>query len=408
MTMHLASRGRQQRSDLVLDFPVPGSGLDHSGVHLVGTYPPTACGIASYTANLRAVLTETTGGDRAFPVVRLLQEGDPNPDAGDSPEVVAMVRPEDPDSVAEGAAVLAGSDSILLQHEFGIYGPGSGEAVLDLVGEDGPPLVVTMHTAINDPTPEQRSIVDRLGERAERIVVHSEIACGLLIDGYGADPERVEVIPHGSKRLAGWEVGPVGEAGEPMLLTWGLIGPGKGLEWTVMALAGLRTAYPGIRYVIAGRTHPKVAAREGEAYRDLVLDLARRLGVADAVEMVDRYLSPEELAALLAQAAVVVLPYDSTEQTSSGVLSEAVAAGIPVVATGFPHAVELARIGAVSVVPHRDPTAMAGAIERLLGDPLAVADMLLAQQELSGISSWEEVAWRYLEVMEQAREAARR
>ena len=69
-----------------------------------------------------------------------------------------------------------------------------------------------------------------------------------------------------------------------------------------------------------------------------------------------------------ASADVVLLPYDSVDQVTSGVLVEAVAAGMPVVATGFPHAVELLDGGAGIVVAHRDPVAIAGALRGIL-DP---------------------------------------
>jgi glycosyltransferase involved in cell wall biosynthesis len=64
-----------------------------------------------------------------------------------------------------------------------------------------------------------------------------------------------------------------------------------------------------------------------------------------------------------------VLPYDSTEQVTSGVLIEAVGAGVPVVATEFPHAVELLADGPGLLVPHQDPDAMAAAIRHLLAEP---------------------------------------
>ena len=62
----------------------------------------------------------------------------------------------------------------------------------------------------------------------------------------------------------------------------------------------------------------------------------------------------------------MLLPYDSTDQVTSGVLIEAVAAGKPVVATRFPHAVELLCGGAGLLVPHRDPAAIAAALRTVL------------------------------------------
>lgn len=401
MTMHLTRKRGDWRPDLLLDLPEPDQ-WPCRRVALVGTYPPTTCGIASYTANLRKALAAASEDEGIFAVVRMLQDGEED---GPEGEVVAAVAPDDPASVREGASTLAGYDLVLVQHEFGIYGPGSGRAVLDLVDHTGPPVITTFHTVMEQPEPEQREIIRTLGRRSEHVVVHSEIARRLLIGVYDEDPGRIEVIPHGATPLA--IADQVSPPADPLLLTWGLIGPGKGLEWAVAALARLTAVFPGVRYVIAGRTHPKVVAREGEAYRRGILDLARRLGVERSLQMVDRYLSPDELAGLMGQASVVVLPYDTKEQTSSGVLTEAVSAGIPVVSTAFPHAIELAESGAVAVVPHRDPQALAAEIERLLCDAAARADMLLAQQGLAASADWDQVAVRYLDVIESALERSR-
>ena len=153
----------------------------------------------------------------------------------------------------------------------------------------------------------------------------------------------------------------------PLVLTWGLIGPGKGIEWAIDAMAGLRDLQP--RYLVMGRSHPKVVQRDGEAYRDGLVQRARDAGVHDIVELDDRYLGVGELAELVRQADVVLLPYDSREQVTSGVLIEAVAAGRPVVSTAFPHAIELLADGTGLVVPQRDPAALEAALRRVLSEP---------------------------------------
>ena len=143
-----------------------------------------------------------------------------------------------------------------------------------------------------------------------------------------------------------------------MILTWGLLGPGKGIERVIDAMASLKDLPGQPRYLIAGRTHPKVLAAEGEAYREALVEQARRLGVAASVSFDPVYRSPADVIALVQSAAVVVLPYDSKDQVTSGVLVDSVASGRPIVATAFPHAVEMLGSGAGTVVDHDDPDAM--------------------------------------------------
>jgi glycosyltransferase involved in cell wall biosynthesis len=147
---------------------------------------------------------------------------------------------------------------------------------------------------------------------------------------------------------------------------------------------------------VAGRTHPKVLEHQGDAYRDSLKKLAADLGVAGNVRWEDVYLDQAALSRLIRSADVVVLPYDSTEQVTSGVLIEAVGAGVPVVATAFPHAVELLADGPGLLVPHQDPAAMAAAVRRLIADPDAARR--LAAPGGAPTLRWPAVAARYAEL----------
>jgi glycosyltransferase involved in cell wall biosynthesis len=214
------------------------------------------------------------------------------------------------------------------------------------------------------------------------------------------DLETVHVIPHGAPDAQASSA-LLFRTGRPMVLSWGLLGPGKGLEWGIEAFARLSRLEPAPRYVIAGQTHPKVLAHEGEAYRMRLVDQVRRMGLGSTVQFDGHYRDAASLAALIRQADVVLLPYDSTEQVTSGVLIEAVTAGKPVVATCFPHAVELLSGGAGLVVPHQDPAALADALRTVLTRPDLAAAMARAAAATSEQAHWPAVAARYRDVAAQ-------
>jgi glycosyltransferase involved in cell wall biosynthesis len=174
-----------------------------------------------------------------------------------------------------------------------------------------------------------------------------------------------------------------------------LLGEGKGIEWAIDAMAQLKDVRPRPRYLIAGRTHPKVAALEGERYRDMLIRRSWATGVAASVTFDDSYRDVPSLTRLIQRAAVVVLPYDSRDQVTSGVLVDAIAAGRPVVATAFPHAVELLSSGAGLVVPHENPAALAHALRRVLTEPDLSADMTEEAERLAPQLGWQAVARRY-------------
>ena len=263
---------------------------------------------------------------------------------------------------------LNGFDAVVVQHEYGIYGGPDGADVLDVVAGLTVPTIIVMHTVLQQPTAGQRHILLRGSSTADVVVTMTETAGRRLVATLPRRPGALVVIPHGAT-----DHGPPSAAEpqpptrRPLVLTWGLLGPGKGIEWAIEAMPGLRDLGP--RYLVIGRTHPKVLQRDGERYRDGLARRARELGVRRHGRADDRYLDAGELAELVQQADVVLLPYDSREQVTSGVLIEAVAAGRPVVSTAFPHAIELLADGTGLVVAQRDPAALGAALRRVLSEP---------------------------------------
>jgi glycosyltransferase involved in cell wall biosynthesis len=221
-----------------------------------------------------------------------------------------------------------------------------------------------------------------------------------LLSGYAADAAKVHVIPHGTADLARprRERAPVDPDRRPSLLTWGLLGPGKGLEWAIQALARLQDLHPAPTYTIAGRTHPNVLAHQGERYREGLSRLSVDLAIESAVRFDPVFRDAAALGRLIHSADVVVLPYDSREQVTSGVLTEAVAAGVPVVATRFPHAVELLAGGAGLLVEHQDPPMLAEAIRCILTQPAFAAELVAGGRGLAAGLRWPAVAARYDEL----------
>ena len=260
-------------------------------------------------------------------------------------------------------------DVVVLQHEFGIYGGEDGGDVLDLVRALRVPLIVVLHTVPRRPTPGQRRIIEELAVLADRLVVQSTAARTRLLEQYVADAEMVRTIPHGARaNLAAGQLQRDGSR-PPLVLTWGLLGPDKGIEWGIDAIARLADLEPPPRYVVVGETHPRVLEEHGEEYRDSLIARAAALGVGDLVEFDNAYYDTESLLARVRQADIVLLPYLSREQVVSGVLVEAIASGKPVVATRFPHAAELLADGSGLVVPHEDADAIAHALHSLLTVP---------------------------------------
>ena len=354
---------------------------------ILSTFPPTSCGIATFSAALAAGLI---ADGSSVDVVRC----GPSPDMEDALVMVSL-DDDSPSSRAAAVDVLDATDVVIVQHEYGLYAGRDGDSILALMDAVHAPMVVVAHTVISDPTDHQRSVLEQVCDKADVVVVMTDTARERLIGGYAVESAKVVVIPHGAATPAartGFE--PRTRVGAPArLLTWGLLGPGKGIEWAIDAMALVDDVRPAPTYVVAGATHPKVRERSGEAYRTMLMERAAR-STAD-ITFDDTYRDLASLTDLIRSADLVVLPYDSRDQVTSGVLVDAVAAGRPVVSTAFPHAVELLASGAGIVVPQRDPVALGLAIRAVLTDPDLAASMAAEARRLAPELSWSAVAHRY-------------
>ncbi len=286
---------------------------------------------------------------------------------------------------------LSQGDIAILQHEDGT----AGDDVVDIIDGLRVPSIVIVHTVPKSPTPQQRSALEAIAAAADHVVVLSEAARQRLYLTYAVDRLKVTTIPNGATLPTAPRVK---RPSRPTILTWGLLRPGKGIERVIDAMPSLRDVPGRPRYVIAGPMDPRVSVAEAEAYRDARLEQARQLGIADSVSFDPRYYDKTALAELIQQASVVVLPHDSTEQVSSGVLIDAFANGRPIVATAFPHAVELLGSGAGMVVDHDDPAALAAALRQIITQPRLAGSMAAEVRLRASEVAWPVVAAAYVEL----------
>ena len=328
-------------------------------VAMISTYPPTQCGIATFARSM------ATAMNRLGQDVRILRLSD-----GDIRPASSIILGDHMSSVdiPRSAHLLNQSDAVIIQHEFGIYPGDDGDGVIDLLSEVRVPVITVLHTVSERPTHSQRRIMQGLLHASNATVALSHSALESLVRTYDVERERTVVIPHGAPDVRG-SYRPYNVRMRPRILTWGLLSEGKGIEWGIAALSLLRDVDPMPDYYVVGQTHPKVAARDGHRYRHELGEIARKFGVADRVHFVDGYLDNNGLTRLITSADMFLLPYDTHEQVTSGVLAEALVAGGPVIATKFPHAVELLGDGTGILVKQQSPNSIAEAIRRVIRDP---------------------------------------
>ncbi len=354
------------------------------------TYPPRHCGIATFTQALSSAT-----GEREIVALHA-----PGPHLPYPSEVHHRIRRDEPGDYVRAARDLSRcADVVSVQHEYGIWGGDDGAAVLDFVHALDAPAVATLHTVLRQPTLGQRAILVELVRAASATVVMSRSAARVLAGTYGVDAAKVEVIPHGVPNLPLVDSGTIKPAldlaGREVILSFGLLGPGKGYELVLDALPAVVAARPTACYVVLGATHPNLLAVEGEAYRRSLQDRVARLGLERHVRFVDRFVGRVELTRWLEGADVFVTPYPNLDQIVSGTLSYAMGAGRAIVSTPYAYAAELLAGGRGILVPPASPAAWADALIGLLENDELRAAVGRRAHEHSRAMVWSNVGTQY-------------
>lgn len=335
---------------------------------LIGNALPRKCGLATYTSHVADALRDH------YPTMQLDHYAMDDDSGVYYPNSIHTIDEQSLDDYRRAADRIesSGAEAIWLQHEFGIFGGQAGSHILELVCATDLPLIVTLHTVLETPSPEQDEVIRRLVARADRTIVMSALGADIMKRRYGLSADRLKLIHHGVpdrpmrdpdelKAKFGWQ-------GRKVLMTFGLLAPGKGIRHMIEAMPAIVREYPEAIYEVVGATHPNLVRNEGERHRRMLMDLARSQSVEDHVRFVDRFLDQDELLDMLQATDVYITPYLNMAQATSGTLSYAVAVGKPIIATPYAHAREILSDDHGLLVPPADPDALADATITLLND----------------------------------------
>jgi glycosyltransferase involved in cell wall biosynthesis len=361
---------------------------------MIGNFPPRRCGIATFTRDTLASLRK----ELPYARWRLAVMEDASDTHEYPEEVTDVIRYDQPAAYDLLADELnrTGVEVVFLQHEFGIFGGDDGSHILRLIRRLRMPLVTTFHTVLQRPSQGQKCVMDEIIGISTAVIVMTELGADILERVHKAGPTKVHVVPHGApeRPFAATALfkGPLALAGHKVIMSFGLLSPNKGLETIIRALPAVVARVPETVYLIVGATHPHLIAREGEAYRQSLIDLALSLGVADQLRFINRFVDDDELVDLLQAADLYVTPYLTEAQITSGTLSYAVALGKPVVSTPFWHARELLAEGVGVLCPFGDHTAYAREISALLEDDVRREALARRAYRTGEPSRWRKVA----------------
>jgi glycosyltransferase involved in cell wall biosynthesis len=374
-------------------------------IAVIGNALPRRCGLATFTSHVVDAL------HARFPSLIVDHYAMDDGSGVAYPAEVRTITATDPASYRLAAALIeaSGAQAIWLQHEFGIFGGEAGSHILGLIERSTLPIIATLHTVLEKPSPAERKVFEALLRRASHLVVMAERGRRILQEVYGVEAGRIAVIPHGVPDRA--HVDPdaakaaLGLAGRKIVMTFGLLAPDKGIEVMIDAMPAIAAAHPDCCYLVIGATHPNLVRERGEAHREALMARAEALGVSDHIRFIDAFLDQDELLDWLEACDVYVTPYLNMAQITSGTLSYAIGLGKPVVSTPYLHAAELLADGHGVLVPPRDSVALADAVVGLLGDDEARDALARRAYALGRRLLWPKAVERALDLIGSAEDA---
>ena len=389
------TRGVESKRKLgpIVACPAPGAHQEIARAAMIGNYPPRRCGIATFTRDFLSSLKGASPRTR-WEVAAVTEDGARHDYPSDVTHVLSQ---NDRDAYVALAETLnrSGVQVTFIQHEFGIFGGSAGDYLLPLMRRLKMPIVVTLHTVLERPDKDQRRVLDEIIRLAAAVIVMAEKGAEILRDVHRAGPAKVHVIPHGApdRPLAATESfkRSLGFGRNKVIMSFGLLSANKGLDTVMRALPRVLERHPDALYVVVGATHPHVVAREGERYREGLIELAKSLNVNHAIHFINRFVNDTELADLLQAADIYVTPYLSEAQITSGALSYAVALGKPVVSTPYWHAAEVLADGVGVLCPFQDVDAFARELTDILSNDVRRETLARRAWRYGAASRWPNV-----------------
>lgn len=362
------------------------------------SYIPRRCGIATYTKDLTNAINLLNTRSLA----EILAVTSPEEEIDYPWESKFKIDSQDLASYLAAANYVNQShaDLLSLQHEFGLFGGDCGEYILHFAETLEIPLVTTLHTVLSEPSAKQHEIIQRLASVSKAVVIMMEQVVQTLVDVYSIPRTKIVVISHGvpdiSFNATEMQKRKQKLSDRIILGNINLLDPSKGIEYAIEAVAILAKQYPNILYTVIGQTHPDLARREGEAYRNSLKKKVRELGIENNIRFINKYLPLSELINWLKVIDIYVTPYLDPQQATSGALAYAIGAGKACISTPYIYSKEVLAEERGILVPFRDAQAIADAVSNLLEHPEKKQGMAQRAYSFGRLMTWPSVAQSHL------------
>lgn len=364
-----------------------------SKIVFLSTFPPTQCGIATYTQDTIKGITDVFGKSINCQICELVD----NPK--EKPTQAFTLNTKNKNEYTKVAEEINKDKSVKLvhiQHEFGLFGGNYGDYLLDFLNAIKKPLTYTFHSVIPNPNNELKTFVKLLLSYSNSVFVMTNQSKEILINDYGIKDEIITCMPHGT-HIVIYETPDQAKQkfdiqDRKVLATFGLLGEGKNIETGLQALPKIIEKEPNVLYLIIGKTHPNLIVDGVDAYRDKLEAIVEDLNLKDNVRFINQYLDTEELLDYLKATDIYLFTSKDPNQAVSGTFSYAMSCACPIVASKIPHTREVLTPDSGILVDIGNADQFAEATIKLLSDDNLRTEMGINAFRNTRASSWENVA----------------
>ncbi|PIP26608.1 MAG: hypothetical protein COS71_02195 [Candidatus Moranbacteria bacterium CG06_land_8_20_14_3_00_40_12] len=370
----------------------------------LSTFPPRECGIATFTRDLVNAFDELFSPREKSKVVAL--------DYNESTKLkypksvimqICQTEKDDYVKIAQKLNNLPQVKLIFIQHEFGIHGGKNGSNLLYFLQEIKKPVIITLHTVVppaNQFYEGYKDVMRIIDDYVRLIVVMTETSKKILINNYFIHPDKIRVIPHGIHASQYQTVLKAKTAlklnDQIVISTFGLLSGGKGIEYAIEAMPEIVKKFPSAVYHVFGVTHPVILKKEGEIYRNKLIEKVSKLGLDKNVTFHNKYSSTAEILQFLRATDIYLSLSLDPDQAVSGTFSYALGSGRPVISTAFAQAKEDITDEIGRLVEFRNPKAIAEAVINLLKDKNLRIEMGKLAYFRTRRMTWQNVALSYM------------
>ena len=369
-----------------------------SKIIFMSTFPPTQCGIATYTQDTIKGINDVYGNSITCEICDLVKVPVENPTQA------FTLNTTDRNDYSRVANEINNDDAVKLvhiQHEFGLFGGNYGDYLLDFLNVIKKPVTFTFHSVIQNPNNELKTFVKLLLSYTNSVFVMTNQSEEILIRDYGIQKEIITCVSHGT-HIVIYEKPEQAKAkfdfqDRMILSTFGLLGEGKSIETGLQALPKIIEKHPNVLYLVIGRTHPNLIKDGVDTYRDKLEGIVKDLNLENNVRFINQYLETNELLNYLKATDVYMFTSKDPNQAVSGTFAYAMSCACPLVASKIPHTLEVLSSDSGILVDIGETEQFADAAIKLLSDDNLREEMGMNAFRKMRATSWENVAIKHMD-----------